>query len=100
MSTQSYIERIVISVPFNIPVSPMGKIRKRSWDTNEVEIVTRMFSKHLQNKTLPSTPDCYKAIKNHSVLQGRTVAQLKSWISNQFKKTTIKRKTFTRGKDI
>lgn len=78
----------------------MGIVRRRSWDANAVEVVTTLFSKNFQNKTLPTTPECYKAIKNHSTLRGRTVAQLKSWISNQFKKTNITRKISTRGEDL
>lgn len=77
----------------------MGKIRKRSWDATAVETVNKIFSKHLNNKTLPTTPECYKAIKDNYALTGRTVAQLKSWISNQFKKINTTRKVTLRGED-
>ncbi|XP_074042513.1 uncharacterized protein isoform X2 [Leptinotarsa decemlineata] len=67
-------------------VSPMGQVRKRSWGANEVQIVTTLFSKHLQNRTLPTTPECFAAIESNDSLSGRTAAQLKSWMSNQFRK--------------
>lgn len=78
----------------------MGKIRKRSWDGNAVKTVTTIFSKHIKNKTLPTTPECYKAIRDNATLNGRTIAQLKSWISNQFKKINTTRKTTIRGENF
>lgn len=78
----------------------MGKIRKRSWDRNAVKTVTTIFSKHNKNKTLPTTPECYKAIRYNSTFNGRTVAQLKSWISNQFKKINTTHKTTIGGENF
>lgn len=78
----------------------MGRVKKRSWDPSEVQIVTTVFSKHLLHKTLPSTPECYAAIKENISLSGRSVAQLKSWISNQYKKENRPRKITTRGESV
>ncbi|KAF5298947.1 hypothetical protein FQR65_LT19557 [Abscondita terminalis] len=64
-------------------VSPMGRVQRRSWTSEEIKIVNHEFQQHLRSNSLPSLSQCEFVKNKYSVLQKRTAAQIKSWLDNQ-----------------
>nr|CAI5837651.1 unnamed protein product [Callosobruchus analis] len=75
-------------------VSPrITTVSRRSWSTPERSAVRNIFSSNISTKRLPKTSECLSAIKNNDVLKKRSPAQVKAWVSNEFKKNKETRVT-------
>lgn len=62
------------------------KYAKRRYDEKELAAMHTAFSTFFISKTLPSTAEILAQQKLNMDLRGRTWQQIKTWISNQFKK--------------
>ncbi|GLV33289.1 hypothetical protein CBL_13815 [Carabus blaptoides fortunei] len=65
------------------PVSPMGKIKRRTWSTPEKNAARKHFKTYIEDKYLPSGSYSSGIIRSDPDLRNRTVNQLKAWVNNQ-----------------
>ena len=78
---------------------------KRTWSTPEKKDARELFKKFEPKGNLPSLQMCKNYITEHPSLTGRTPAQLKAWLNNEFLKlkrqqintTPTKNRTGTSG---
>ncbi|XP_043460944.1 uncharacterized protein LOC122497741 [Leptopilina heterotoma] len=73
--------------------SSISKIKRTKWSTEEQDVVTNFFGPLKSLPKLPSLHTCQDLISNNEVLKNRAPQQLKTWIDNQRKKDSRKRKS-------
>ncbi|KAK4882650.1 hypothetical protein RN001_005969 [Aquatica leii] len=61
-------------------VSPIGNIKRKSWETIEKSAVNQLFFENFEKQELPSLHQCQDAVSKEKRLSNRTAVQLKSWI--------------------
>lgn len=73
-------------------MSPYGRVKRVSWDPLEKIAVEKWFKDHLKEGALPSLNYCEDVIQTEPDLKNRTSAQVKSYISNLYKKQKTSKK--------
>ena len=63
--------------------SGKGKISRKSWSTEEVNVVLTAFHDFITDKNLPGKARCEKAVSlNIKILGGRTWTNVKAFVRN------------------
>ncbi|KAJ8928012.1 hypothetical protein NQ314_019478 [Rhamnusium bicolor] len=70
----------------NLETSPTGSVKRRSWDDAEISTALKLFSKCIENQTLPTVAQCQDAVIEEITLQKRSPMQLKFWVHNRIKR--------------
>ncbi|XP_066596494.1 uncharacterized protein [Prorops nasuta] len=67
--------------------SPFGPTKRRRWTTEEKDELFKEFGHYIEQQTFPSLQEISKVISStNSTLRNRTAPQVKTWMSNLYKK--------------
>ncbi|XP_043474354.1 histone-lysine N-methyltransferase PR-Set7-like [Leptopilina heterotoma] len=79
--------------------SPFGPTKRVPWSKGEKNCVLETFGEYVQKHNLPKAKDIEALKRSHSVLNNRSIAQIKTWLNNQQQKFRSRHNTRSKIKN-